>query len=378
MASLIGASIPIPVNPDSGKSNLKPFPIIKAPADQSGHTGKIVRQIRIKNLTPKGSTEIPITFMNTYGFIKPIWTHGEFFSEFHRNNSTPSLTACMLPFGTGPFVDNPSKLLGDLEKIQINVKKSASLREEVIFDIKTIPFAFTKFQIGRERIICVSSDRYVKCPGKLTSGVEYSYCIAFISLTFCPESYKFRVARPLQQLRTSYMRAIQLEIIMKIDCAPDSPIKRNLIYDKENDIYIASVWLHLCNILKGKNHFKTYDDTYFANKCRKMQLVCGIADMWGPTIIVHSKGRIPKSAAPYFNSKGWACHPLSEIAPSITKILWSVGATILQVNAVLQPSDISSAAGTSDLIYPKVKINPDLAEERGIKWNPLRKAVHST
>ncbi len=365
------SKISIPVDETSQKNVLNPFPIVQVTKETGVPTGRLVKQLRVKNLTPKGSTEIPLTFVNTYGFIKPLRTYTEFFSELHPQESTPSITACMLPFGAGPYIENPQRLLQDCDRIHIVARKSASLKEEVIFDVRKLTPIFSKHHIAAERVICVSSERYVKSPSKMTAGVDYAYQITFISVTFCPESLKFRVARPIQKLRMPIMRSVQLEIILSIDCAMNSPLRKCLIIEPGKKECKASIWVHICNIYRGKKPFKQYDDQYFIQKCKKMQLECGIVDMWGPTFLVRAHGKIPKLAKPFFSSRGWACHSLSDAAPGISKALWSVGAKIVEVNAILQPSDLHQLVQVSDTIWPKVKLNEKLVDYPKSKW-PFR------
>ncbi|QPF77629.1 matrix protein [Achimota pararubulavirus 3] len=374
MASFM-SSIPLPVDLRSEKFHLRPFPIVQAPPDDEKSKGRLLKQLRIKNLVPRGSTEVPITFINSYGFIRPLRTHGEFFSELHRQDTTPCITACMLPFGAGPNLEMPTRLIDDLDKIQINVRKSASFREEIIFDVKRLPLSLSRHHLAKDRILCVSSEKYLKSPGKITSGVDYSYSVTFMSITYCPESLKFRVARPLQTIRAKVMRSVHLEIMLRIDCKSDSPIRKNLITEGMTEGGVVSLWFHICNLYQGKNPLKEYDDTYFTKKCKQMNIECGIVDLWGPTLMVHAHGRIPKMAQPFFNKKGWSCHPFSDAAAGLSKTLWSVGATIVGVNAILQASDLSQLVQFNDIIYPKVKIDKNLADFEPSKWNPLKKVV---
>ncbi|AFX75107.1 matrix protein [Achimota virus 1] len=369
------ASVSLKVDPVSEKNHLRPFPIVQVTPDSGNGRGRLMKQIRIKDLTPAGSTEPPITFVNTYGFVKPLRTRSEFFSEFHRPDSSPSITACTLPFGAGPNIDHPMRLLEEIEKCHIVMRKSASLREEVVYTIQKLPPILAYHQIASQKLICVPSEKYLKAPSKMQSGVDYTYCISFLSIVYCPPSLKFRVLRPLQMMRSSTMRSIQIEVLLEVDCDDSSPATRFLIRDEATQKWRASVWFHLCNIIKSHQGGDKYDDHYFNDKCRKMDLEVGIIDMWGPTFLVKAHGRVPKSAKVYFSQKNWACHPLVDAAPALSKILWSVGASIVQVNAILQPSDLNQLAQFSDVIYPKVKINRALAGSPPSKWNPVKKAV---
>nr|AVH78246.1 matrix protein [Tioman virus] len=370
------ATIPINVDTESEKNNLNPFPIVPITKEDGSPTGRLVKQLRIKNLTPRGSTELPLTFINTYGFIKPLMTYTEFYSELHHQSSTPCLTACMIPFGAGPFIENPHRILDECDRVNIVVRKSASVKEEIIFDVRRLPPLFNRHQISGNRLICVPSEKYVKSPGKMIAGTDYAYQIAFVSLTFCPESQKFRVARPLQTIRSPIMRSVQLEVILKIDCAANSPLKRFLIISPDSKDCFASVWFHICNLYRGNKPFKAYDDTYFSQKCRAMQLECGIVDMWGPTLVVKAHGKIPKMARPFFSSKGWSCHAFADAAPTLARALWSVGAQITQVNAILQPSDLHQLVQISDVIWPKVKLDEKIQSYAAAKWNPFKKSTN--
>ncbi|AFX75115.1 matrix protein [Achimota virus 2] len=373
--SSMASSIKLPVDLRSEKYHLHPFPIVQTPSGEDGKGSRLVKQLRIKNLMPRGSTEQPITFLNTYGFVRPMRTHGEFFSEFHRPDTTPCVTACMLPFGAGPFLDNPTRLIDEIDKAHIIIRKSASYREEIIFDIKKLPSMLTQHQLAQDKIICVSSEKFLKSPGKVTSGVDYLYSITFMSITYCPASYKFRVSRPLQIIRAKAMRSVHLEIMMRIECKKDSPLLKNMITTDGSEGGVVSVWFHICNLYKGNNPAKEYDDSYFSKKCKQMDIECGIVDMWGPTLMVHAHGHIPKMAKPFFNRKGWACYPFSDAAAGLSKTLWSVGATIVEVNAILQASDLAQLTHVHDIIYPKVKLSKELVNYQPSKWNPLKKIV---
>ncbi|ADI80719.1 matrix protein [Tuhoko virus 2] len=369
------ATVSIKVNHESEKNHLRPFPIVQLPPSPGGSRGRLTRQIRIKDLTPAGSTEPSLTFINTYGFAKPLRTRTEFFSELHKPDSLPSVTACTLPFGAGPNIEHPMRLLDEIEKVHIVMRKSASAREEIVFNVCRLPPILSKHHIATQKLVCISSEKYLKAPGKMISGMDYNYHIAFISVVYCPASLKFRVMRPLQLLRSSTMRSIQLEVILVIECSDNSPATRNLIFDDESKTWRASVWFHLCNILKSNKSAEKYDDHYFNEKCKKMDLEVGIADMWGPTFLVKAHGKIPKTAQVYFSPKGWSCHPLVDAAPALSKILWSTGARIVNVNAILQPSDLGQLVQVSDVIYPKVKINKKLMNTAPSRWNPVKKAV---
>ncbi|AHH02038.1 matrix protein [Sosuga virus] len=369
------ATIPVHVDHHSEKNHLRAFPIVQADSPEGTEKGRLIKQMRFKDLTPRGSTEPPISFINTYGFIKPLRTREEFFSELHKQSQTPCLTACSIPFGAGPALDHPERLLDEIEKALIVVRKSASTSEECVFEIRKLPPMLTRHQLAGNKILCVPSDKYVKAPGKLTSGVDYAYHIVFISVTLCPPSQKFRVPMPVQSLRAKVMRSVHLEVMLKIDCDPGSPITKNLIYDSENDVWLASIWFHLCNLYKGHKPFKEYDDHHFAAKCRSMKLEVGIVDLWGPTFLVKSHGKIPHAARPFFGKHGWVCHPIMDCAPAICKSLWALSVSIVQVTAVLQASDLSQMVRMTDVIFPKIKVNPDLHGLGKSRWNPVTKIV---
>ncbi|ADI80726.1 matrix protein [Tuhoko virus 3] len=369
------ATIPVPINFESPKNYLNAFPIVQADPSVSGEAGKLLKQIRFKDLTLRGSTEAPISFVNSYGFIKPLRTREEFFSEMHKPSQAPCLTACCLPFGAGPAIEHPDKIMDDLDKVFIVVRKSASTIEECVFDIRKLPSSLSRHQLAGNRVLCVASDKYIKAPCKLTSGMDYTYNIVFLSITHCPPSQKFRVPMPIQSLRAKVMRSVHLEIMIKVDCDKNSPITKNLIYDPSNDIWMASIWFHLCNFYKGSKPFKEYDDQHFASKCRAMGLEVGLVDFWGPTFLVKAHGKIPHAARPFFGKHGWVCHPMMDCAPAISKSLWALSISILQVNAVLQASDLNQMIRMTDVVFPKVKINPDIAGVQKTRWNPVKKLV---
>nr|AIF74180.1 matrix protein [Bat paramyxovirus] len=365
--------IPIPLNDSHEDNTLPAFPIVLTGKDGSNGKGKLAKQLRIKNLMPVGSTESPISFVNTYGFIRPLMTYTDFYSETLPQVQTPCLTACMIPFGAGPNLSDPGQILKEVEKVQIIVRKSASVREEVVFDVRSVPALFSNHWIWNERIICVSSERFVKTPSKLIAGTDYSYSISFVSVTFCPESYKFRVPRPLQRVRAKFMRSVLLEIILELECREDSPLRKQFAVDASSNKCVASLWIHVFNMYKNRKPFRDYDDAYFNTKCKSMNLICGIADIWGPTIIVQARGKIPAMARQYFNHKGWACHPISSSVPNLSKTLWSVGAQIKEVNAVLQASDLTQLVKTNDIISPKIKIQTQANEYPRSIWSPFKK-----
>nr|QEG03869.1 matrix protein [Human parainfluenza virus 4b] len=352
---------------------LRAFPI---EVEQNSEGKKLlVKQIRIRTLGHADHSNDSICFLNTYGFIKEAVSQTEFMRAGQRPESKNTLTACMLPFGPGPNVGSPQKMLEYAEDIKIHVRKTAGCKEQIVFSLDRTPQVFRGFQFPRDRYACVPSDKYIKSPGKLVAGPNYCYIITFLSLTFCPSSQKFKVPRPILNFRSTRMRGIHLEIIMKITCSENSPIRKTLITDDPENGPKASVWIHLCNLYKGRNPIKVYDEAYFAEKCKQMLLSVGISDLWGPTIAVHANGKIPKSASLYFNSRGWALHPIADASPTMAKHLWSIGCEIIEVNAILQGSDYSALVDHPDVIYRKIRIDPAKKQYAHSKWNPFKKAI---
>nr|UCZ51387.1 M [Eptesicus fuscus orthorubulavirus] [Eptesicus fuscus orthorubulavirus] len=353
--------------------NLRAFPI----EIETNKEGKklLVKQIRVRTLGHADQDSESICFLNSYGFIKEAPKEEEFIREDRPPESKITLTACMLPLGPGPNIRSPNQLLKSAADMKISVRKTAGSREQVIFHVTRAPPILQNFQFIRERYACVSSDKFIKSPGKIRAGPDYCYIITFLSLTYCPISQKFKVPRPLLSFRSTRMRSVHLEVIFKIQCSSDSPLKKGLITDDEKGVPKASVWIHLCNFYKGRNITKTYDEAYFAEKCKKMALSVGISDLWGPTIVVHAEGKIPKAASLFFNSRGWALHPLSDAAPTLAKSLWSIGCEILEVNAILQGSDYSSLLLSSDVLYRKIKIDPHIQTRSSTGWNPFKKTI---
>nr|ALN39194.1 matrix protein [Orthorubulavirus suis]ALN39195.1 matrix protein [Orthorubulavirus suis]ALN39196.1 matrix protein [Orthorubulavirus suis]ALO61984.1 matrix protein [Orthorubulavirus suis]ALO61985.1 matrix protein [Orthorubulavirus suis] len=365
------AKIPLNQPQNQDTAQLQPFPLVMSEPENGKR--RLLKQLRIKRIPPLSIGDQQITFINTYGFIRASRTFTEFISELHRPGLQPIVTACMLPFGAGPLLDSPEKILEGLDLCEIKVRKSAAVKEEILFEVTALPKIFQGFQISAQPLIKVSSEKYVKAPGKINAGAEYKFYPTFVSLTYCPTTLKFKVARPLATVRAKFMRSIHLEILLIFECKDDAPMAKALIKRDERDGYQASVWVHMCNITKSTQKFKTYDDSYFGQKVLAMKPVIGLVDMWGPTITVHISGKMPKTAAPYFNSRGRSCHPLSEVAPSIAKMAWSNGCRIHQVNAILQESDLSLIPGSDDILFRKVPVDPENINFKSTYWNPFRK-----
>nr|UCZ37259.1 matrix protein [Mumps virus genotype G] len=363
--------IPLPKPPDSDSQRLNAFPVIMA---QEGK-GRLLRQIRLRKILSGDPSDQQITFVNTYGFIRATPETSEFISESSQQKVTPVVTACMLSFGAGPVLEDPQHMLKALDQTDIRVRKTASDKEQILFEINRIPNLFRHHQISADHLIQASSDKYVKSPAKLIAGVNYIYCVTFLSVTVCSASLKFRVARPLLAARSRLVRAVQMEVLLLVTCKKDSQMAKSMLNDPDGEGCIASVWFHLCNLCKGRNKLRSYDENYFASKCRKMNLTVSIGDMWGPTILVHAGGHIPTTAKPFFNSRGWVCHPIHQSSPSLAKTLWSSGCEIKAASAILQGSDYASLAKTDDIIYSKIKVDKDAANYKGVSWSPFRKSA---
>ncbi|ABQ23935.1 matrix protein [Orthorubulavirus mapueraense] len=365
------AKIPLGLPDEPEPRTLRAFPLVMT--EGPGGKGRLMKQLRISKIQSSNIGDHIITFINTYGFVRRNWTYTQFVSERHTASVQPVVTSCMLPFGCGPDIQHPEALIEHLEHCTIKVRKSASLKEEIYFEVQVLPKIFEPYQIAKQNYMCVSSEKYVKAPGKIVAGVDYLYFPTFISLTYCAEEMKFRVAKPIAQARTSFMRSIHLEVILSFACQEDSPIAKSLAKDKETGRFIASVWIHLCNISKNRPITKEYDDKYFAQKILAMKLTVGLVDMWGPTVIVHAEGKIPKSALLFFNKKGKACHPLAEVAPTVAKHAWSVGCTIIEANAIMQESDLKGLGQMDDIVFRKVSLNPEALSLKSSRWNPFTK-----
>lgn len=366
--------IPLPKPSDVESQKLNAFPVIMS---QEGK-GRLMRQIRLRKLLSGDPSDLQITFVNTYGFIRAAPQSSEFISESSPQQNTPVITACMLSFGAGPVLDDPQQMLKALDQADIRVRKTASDKEQILFEINKIPNLFKFHQIASDHLIQASSDKYVKSPAKLTAGVNYIYCATFLSVTICSASLKFRVARPILAARSRLVRSVQMEVLLRVFCKPESPVAKSMLQDPDGEGCIASVWFHLCNLCKGRNKLRSYDENYFAAKCKKMNLAVSIGDMWGPTILVHAGGHIPTTAKPFFNTRGWVCHPIHQSTPSLAKTLWSSGCEIKSASAILQGSDYASLAKTDDIIYSKVKIVKESSSYKGVAWNPFKKSASMT
>ncbi|UBB42362.1 matrix protein [Wufeng Rhinolophus sinicus rubulavirus 1] len=360
---------------ETHEKTLRSFPI---EVDKGPNGEKLlVKQIRVRTLGHADHASESICFLNSYGFIKEIEKSKEFIREGDGKDNKIIVTACMLPFGAGPNISSPKNLLESMGEVAVNVRKTAGAKEQVIFQLVRASTTLRGFQFTHDRFTCVSSDKFIKSPSKMVAGTNYCYVITFLSLTYCPVSQKFKVPRPILNLRTPRMRSVHLEIILKIMCAADSPIKKTLIVDEAGGDPKASVWIHLCNFYKGRSITKTYDEAYFADKCRRLLLNVGISDLWGPTIVVHARGKIPKAASIYFNQHGWALHPIADAAPALSKQLWSVGCEIIEVNAILQGSDFAGLLDSPDIVHRKIKIDHRRASYPSGKWNPFKKTASS-
>lgn len=347
-------SISIPADPTNPRQSIKAFPIVIN--SDGGEKGRLVKQLRTTYLNDLDTHEPLVTFVNTYGFIYEQDRGNTIVGGDQLGKKREAVTAAMVTLGCGPNLPSLGNVLGQLSEFQVIVRKTSSKAEEMVFEIVKYPRIFRGHTLIQKGLVCVSAEKFVKSPGKVQSGRDYLFIPTFLSVTYCPAAIKFQVPGPMLKMRSRYTQSLQLELMIRILCKPDSPLMKVHIPDKEGRGCLVSVWLHVCNIFKSGNKNGSEWQEYWMRKCANMQLEVSIADMWGPTIIIHARGHIPKSAKLFFGKGGWSCHPLHEVVPSVTKTLWSVGCEITKAKAIIQESSISLLVETTDIISPKVKI----------------------
>nr|AYP70256.1 matrix protein [Human orthorubulavirus 2] len=363
--------ISLPADPTSPSQSLTPFPIQLDTKD--GKAGKLLKQIRIRYLNEPNSRHTPITFINTYGFVYARDTSGGIHSELSSDLAAGSITACMMTLGPGPNIQNANLVLRSLNEFYVKVKKTSSQREEAVFELINIPTLMREHALCKRKMLVCSAEKFLKNPSKLQAGFEYVYIPTFVSITYSPRNLNYQVARPILKFRSRFVYSIHLELILRLLCKSESPLMKSYNADKTGRGCLASVWIHVCNILKNKSIKQQGRESYFIAKCMSMQLQVSIADLWGPTIIIKSLGHIPKTALPFFSKDGIACHPLQDVSPTLTKSLWSVGCEIESAKLILQESDLNELMGHQDLITDKIAIRSGQRTFERSKFSPFKK-----
>uniref|UniRef100_A0AAU7E2V3 Matrix protein n=1 Tax=Rousettus bat paramyxovirus TaxID=3141904 RepID=A0AAU7E2V3_9MONO len=362
----------LPADPTHPEHTLSPFPIVLDSAD--GKSGKLVKQLRVKYLNEANSRYPTITFINTYGFIYARENGDGIVSEHASGLKAGSVTACMMTLGPGPNIQNANRVLQALKDFFVKVRKTSSEKEEIVFDLINVPPVLKKHALCKQgRLVC-SAEKFIKNPSKLVAGEEYLYFPTFVSVTYSPSNLNYLIAKPILRFRSKFIFSIHVEILFRLLCRPDSPLHKTYSPDPEKRGCIASVWLHVGNILKNHKAKGQSLEAYFVQKCLAMQLSVSVADLWGPTIIIKSSGHIPKTTRPFFGKDGYSCHPLHNISPSLTKSLWSVGCEIVKARIILQESDINEMIYRGDLITDKIQIRPKGSHFGASSFNPFRKS----
>ncbi|AFN06856.1 M protein [avian paramyxovirus 11] len=343
-------NLPIPTgHPDL---ELLAFPIIVERGQDGQKT--LQRQYRIGSVGDIFGSKETGLFLTCYGFIEESYTStiqgkSRFFSE-HQGGHPKIVTAALLPLGCVNPREDIDRLIEDSYTLKVLISKNVDSKERVVFKFVNKPAALSANKLLINGGVILDAEAFVKCPSKLTTNMEYSFRVVFVSVTRLDQTKLYRVNESISKIRNPHLIAVNLEVKILLHLTPDNPQLKFLIKHEKGGV--GSVWIHLCNFAKKnmKGTLRSIQDV--TEKVKRMALAVSLEDLWGPTVIVRANGTMSKYALGFFSTSKTACHPIYKLAPEIAKIMWSCSSEIIEANIIVQGSMKNDILTGSDLEIP--------------------------
>nr|AUO38710.1 matrix protein [Phocine morbillivirus] len=237
-----------------------------------------------------------------------------------------------LPPGVGRTTARPEELSKEATLLDIAVRRTASVKEQLVFYNNTPLHVPTPWRKVPTNGSVSSANQVCNAVNPIPPDTAQRLRAVHMSITRLSDDGCHRISRGMSDFRCK--NALAFNILVTIQVEGDFRSNRgNLSMFKDQQ---ATFMVHIGNFSHKKN--QAYSADYCKLKIEKMGLVFALGGIGGTSLHIRCTGKMSKTLNAQLGFKKILCYPLMEINEDLNRMLWRLECKIVRIQAVLQPS----------------------------------------
>nr|AZO92807.1 matrix protein [Morbillivirus canis]AZO92842.1 matrix protein [Morbillivirus canis] len=237
-----------------------------------------------------------------------------------------------LPLGVGRTTARPEELLKEATLLDIVVRRTAGVKEQLVFYNNTPLHILTPWKKVLTSGSVFSANQVCNAVNLIPLDIAQRFRVVYMSITRLSDDGSYRIPRGMFEFRSR--NALAFNILVTIQVEGDVCSSRgNLSMFKDHQV---TFMVHIGNFSRKKN--QAYSADYCKLKIEKMGLVFALGGIGGTSLHIRCTGKMSKALNAQLGFKKILCYPLMEINEDLNRFLWRLECKIIRIQAVLQPS----------------------------------------